>query len=122
MEKQEEHYHATYELVDDALSAIVSPEPKIKDFGKLMHEGWRLKKKAGPGVSTRLVDEAYEVAQSKGALGGKLLGAGGGGFLLLFAEPSFHEQIITALSRFTHVPFNFEYEGSKIALYQPQGL
>lgn len=122
MEKQEELYHATYELVDDALSAIVSPEPKINDFGKLMHEGWRLKKKVGPGVSTRLVDEAYEVAQSKGALGGKLLGAGGGGFLLIFAEPSFHEQIITALSKFTHVPFNFEYEGSKIALYQPHGL
>ena len=119
MKTQAEHYHATYGLVDEALSVLVSTQTKITDFGKLMHEGWRLKKKFVPGVSTRLVDEAYTVAQSKGALGGKLLGAGGGGFLLLFAEPKFHEPIKVALSKFTHVPFKFEYEGSRIILYQP---
>ena len=82
--KHKEHYLATKDLVDEAMSLIVSDNCNIVEFGKLMQEGWCLKKAFAPGVSNNLVEEAYAEAQRRGAIGGKLLeGAGGGGFLLL---------------------------------------
>ena len=118
--KHKEHYLATKDLVDEAMSIIVSDNCNIVEFGKLMQEGWCLKKAFAPGVSNNLVEEAYAEAQRRGAIGGKLLGAGGGGFLLLFAKPQFHVQIIEALRKFVHVPFNFDHGGSKIATGQSQ--
>ena len=122
MHQQSKYYLAAKDLADEALSLIVSDDCNMAEFGRLLDEGWKIKKAFAPGVSNGWVDEVYAEAQRKGAIGGKLLGAGGGGFLLFFAEPQFHTSIIETLSKFTHVPFNFEFDGSKIALYQPQGL
>ena len=87
-----------------------------------MHEGWKLKKALSSDVSNSMVDEAYHHAIKHGALAGKILGAGGGGFLLLVVPPERQQAVKTSLSKLVHVPFKFEYDGSKIALYQPKGL
>jgi D-glycero-alpha-D-manno-heptose-7-phosphate kinase len=69
-----------------------------------------------------LIDSLYETVKNEGAYGGKVSGAGGGGFLLVFAKPEFHKKIKTALNNLIHVPFEFENTGSRVILYQPQSL
>ncbi len=86
----------------------------LDNFGELLHEGWMLKKTVAAGISNSRVDEWYELAKKYGAVGGKLLGAGGGGFLLLYAHPDNHAAIISALAELRHVPFRFEPQGSRI--------
>lgn len=87
---------------------------KLESVGKLLHKNWLLKKTMTEGISNLLIDDWYEKAKKAGALGGKILGAGGGGFLLLYAEPEKHEQIVSALPQLRPVPFRFEPQGSKI--------
>jgi D-glycero-alpha-D-manno-heptose-7-phosphate kinase len=94
----------------------------MEEFGRLLHESWRYKRSLSAKVSTPEIDALYETAQAAGALGGKLLGAGGGGFLLLFAPPDRHKRIREALSKLVHVPFTFDTSGSRVVLYQPNGL
>ena len=86
----------------------------LDNFGEMLHEGWRLKKSLTAGISNSRIDDWYERARKHGAIGGKLLGAGGGGFLLLYAHPEYHPAIISALAELTHVAFQFESQGSKI--------
>ncbi|MGW8256655.1 MAG: GHMP family kinase ATP-binding protein [Thermoguttaceae bacterium] len=86
----------------------------LDNFGEMLDEGWRLKKTIANSISNNQIDDWYERAKKHGALGGKLLGAGGGGFLLLYAHPEDHPQIISALSALTPVPFSFDPQGSKI--------
>lgn len=100
--------------------AILKKGTDFSDFGRLLHESWLLKRGLTDQISTPRVDEIYEVALSAGALGGKLLGAGGGGFLLLFAPPESHAVIKTQLSPLLHIPFRFENSGSQIIFYEPQ--
>lgn len=109
-------------MVDDALSILQNPSTPIGEFGALLHESWMLKRSLSPLVTTPQIDEIYDVARQNGAMGGKLLGAGGGGFLLLFVSPERREALRRALHSFIHVPFEFESSGSKIVLYQPNGL
>ena len=71
----------------------------MSEFGRLLHEGWLLKRSIGCGISNSGLDEWYETARANGAWGGKLLGAGGGGFLLLLAPPQTHDRILSALKR-----------------------
>lgn len=73
-------------------------------------------------VSNLEIDGIYNTALKSGAYGGKLLGAGNGGFMIFIAPPEKHHAIKTSLSNYLHVPFNFEHEGSKVVLYQPDGL
>lgn len=108
-------------LVPEALGVLQSTAP-ISEIGRMLHEGWTLKRGLGASVSTPLVDEIYSVARDAGALGGKLLGAGGGGFMVLFAPPHAQPKIKDRLSSFVHVPFNIEMEGSKIVTYEPEGV
>jgi D-glycero-alpha-D-manno-heptose-7-phosphate kinase len=89
-------------------------------FGAILHEGWLLKRELANGISTPCIDEWYARARQAGALGGKLLGAGGGGFLLLYANPDRHHAILTALPELRHTPFRFEPQGSKI-IYVEEG-
>ena len=110
------------EAVNEALSMLVSKNLNMESFGKLMHESWLIKRSLSNGVSNYRIDQAYEKARSLGAIGGKILGAGGGGFMLLFAHPSKHKSIVEELKPYVHVPFQFEKNGSTIALYQPGGL
>jgi D-glycero-alpha-D-manno-heptose-7-phosphate kinase len=91
----------------------------IGAFGDLLHEAWQAKRSLSPRVSTNEVDELYERARAAGALGGKLTGAGGGGFLLLFVPPEKQPAVIEALQTQLHVPFEFETAGSQIIFYEP---
>lgn len=89
-------------------------EGRLSDFGMLMHESWMLKKKLSTKISNPLIDESYEKAISSGALGGKLLGAGGGGFLLFYCEKENQSKLREELKDLIELPFNIEFSGSKI--------
>jgi D-glycero-alpha-D-manno-heptose-7-phosphate kinase len=108
------------EIVDEAVN-IIKDNSDIKYFGKLLHESWKLKRSLTNLISTKVIDELYEAALSAGAIGGKILGAGGGGFMLLFAPPENHQAIKEKL-KLLHVPFHFENLGSQIILYSTQEI
>ena len=109
-------------LVGDGLEVLHSSNFIVEDFGSILHESWQIKRELSTNVSNDLIDEAYQNALDCGAIGGKILGAGGGGFMLIFAPPEKQPQIIERLSSFVHVPFRFEKGGATIAMYQPAGL
>jgi len=102
-------------MVTDAMR-ILSSGGDITEFGKLLHESWMLKRSLTSKITNGDLDEMYRTAQNSGALGGKILGAGGGGFFLFFAKPEYHESIKSALG-LMHVPFRFEYNGTRILVY-----
>jgi len=86
----------------------------LDEFGELLHEGWMLKRELVSGITNTLVDAAYEKAHKAGAIGGKLLGAGGGGFLLLYAREDVQPRVREALSELREIPFDLEPQGTKI--------
>ena len=108
---------AMSELTVEALSVLTSPSASLDDFGKLLNEQWKIKRSLTSHVSTPEVDQIYETAMKSGALGGKLLGAGGGGFMLFYADQSKQEAIQKSLPDKIFVPFRFEDTGSKIIYY-----
>lgn len=93
------------------LKMIESTNPDFEGFGKLLHEGWLLKKNLSSKISNNIIDNIYDLAIRNGALGGKLLGAGGGGFIIIFAKPEHQKQIANALTEYDHIPFAFEEKG-----------
>ena len=107
-------------LVDEALSTLNGNDANLLDFGKLLHETWKLKRELTPHVATPYIDEIYEAALAAGATGGKLLGAGGGGFMLFFARPELQDNIREKLGKLLHVPFAFENLGSQVIYYAPE--
>jgi D-glycero-alpha-D-manno-heptose-7-phosphate kinase len=108
-------------MVDEALLILQGNGP-LEDFGELLDHSWQLKKTLSNKVSNPDLDHLYNIARSAGATGGKLLGAGGGGFMLLFVQPELHLQVRESLHDLVHVPFQFEHGGSRVLLYQPSGL
>jgi len=102
-------------LVDKAEEVLVSGD--LDEFGRLLDYTWRLKRRLNSDVSTESIDHAYETAKQAGALGGKLLGAGGGGFLLFYVQPDKQEQVRNALHNLKEVPFRFENGGARILYY-----
>jgi D-glycero-alpha-D-manno-heptose-7-phosphate kinase len=86
----------------------------LDEFGELLHEGWMLKRELATGITNELIDSAYERARTAGALGGKILGAGGGGFLLVYARERSHPRIKNALGDLREIPFDLEPQGTKI--------
>jgi D-glycero-alpha-D-manno-heptose-7-phosphate kinase len=92
----------------------------LAEFGELLHQGWSLKRQLSDAISNSLIDDAYERARKVGAIGGKLLGAGGGGFLLLYVEPYNQVAVRQALADMREVNFNFENQGSRLIFYRPQ--
>jgi D-glycero-alpha-D-manno-heptose-7-phosphate kinase len=107
-----------HQMVNEAVS-ILNSNSDITEFGQLLDESWKLKKSLSNKISTYSIDEIYEAARDAGAIGGKLLGAGGGGFMLLFVRPEDQPAVRTRLKDLLHVPFNFETQGSQIVVYQP---
>jgi D-glycero-alpha-D-manno-heptose-7-phosphate kinase len=107
---------AMRKLVDEAVN-VLSGSGDILDFGRLLNETWRLKKSLSDKVSSTFVDQVYEIAMRNGATGGKILGAGGGGFILLFVRPDCRDRLKQALDFLLHVPFQFDTSGSRI-IYQ----
>lgn len=110
------------EMVDEAIAILADSRVCIDEFGKLLDLNWTYKRRLSDRVSTPEIDQIYDEAMRAGAIGGKILGAGGGGFMLLFAKPEKHAAIRDRLKGLVHVSFNFEDSGSRVVLYQPNGL
>jgi D-glycero-alpha-D-manno-heptose-7-phosphate kinase len=110
------------EMVDEGIAILQDPRRSLDDFGKLLDASWQYKRRLSDRVSTPAIDHIYDTAIKAGAIGGKILGAGGGGFLLLFAKPSRQSAIRERLQHLVHVPFEFEDTGSRVVIYQPNGL
>ena len=106
-------------LVDDAQAILEDKNADLNEFGRMLDHTWKLKRGTGSKVSNGSIDELYERGIKAGALGGKLLGAGGGGFLLFYVEQDKQHNVIKALDDLMHVPFNFENEGTSIVHYNP---
>lgn len=113
---------AMRDLVGSALEILSNESTPITDLGQLLHDSWQLKRELSSSVSTKEIDEIYEAGREAGAIGGKLLGAGGGGFMVFLVEPNKREQVRERLKNLIHVSFKFDDSGSKIVLYQPDGL
>lgn len=107
-------------LVDVAEGILVDRESDLNDFGRLLDHTWRLKRQTGSAVSTDDIDEVYQRGIAAGALGGKLLGAGGGGFFVFYVEPEHQESVKKALSDLLYVPFKFEENGTRVVHYSPE--
>ena len=109
-----------YSLVDEAEKILTDKNRNLDDFGSLLHHSWQLKKQAGNAVSTEFIDELYERGLQAGALGGKLLGAGGGGFLLFYVQQEKQESVKNAMCDLMEIPFKFENEGTRVIHYTPE--
>lgn len=116
--KLDEQLSRMRQQVGEGLSILCSGAP-LADFGLLLHEAWQSKRTLSSQVSNRWIDEIYERARNAGALGGKLLGAGGGGFLLLYVEPDQTQSVRSALVDLHEVRFQFESSGSRTIFYTP---
>jgi D-glycero-alpha-D-manno-heptose-7-phosphate kinase len=120
--KREKELNLMRNMVDEAVSILHNTNLSIDEFGKLLDLSWQFKRSLSDQVSTPEIDEIYNTAMNAGAIGGKILGAGGGGFILFFAKPEVQSTIRESLKKLVHVPFNFDNSGSRVVLYQPNGL
>lgn len=107
-------------LVDEAEKILTDKNNDLNDFGRLLDHTWKLKRQTGSAVSTSNIDLLYDKGIKAGALGGKLLGAGGGGFLLFYVEPEYQKMLREAMSDLLHVPFEFENGGTRVIHYTPE--
>lgn len=107
-------------LVDEAQDILENEDRNLDDFGILLDQTWKLKKQTGPNVSKLSIDELYDRGIKAGALGGKLLGAGGGGFLLFYVQKEKQNSVRNALSELMEVPFKFENSGTRVIYYAPE--
>ena len=108
------------DLVDEAEEILVNKEKDLDDFGRLLDHTWRLKKQTGNAVSTDGIDAYYERGINAGALGGKLLGAGSGGFLVFYVQPDKKASVMNEMKDLLHVPFKFEDGGTRVIHYTPE--
>lgn len=107
-------------LVDEAERVLTDKETSLDEFGRLMDHTWKLKRQTGAAVSTDSIDGLYAKGMAAGALGGKLLGAGGGGFLVFYVEPDKQEAVRKAMQELMYIPFEFENGGTRVIHYTPE--
>ena len=107
-------------LVDDAERVLTDSYSDLDDFGRMLDYTWKLKRQTGAAVSTDSIDELYLKGKMAGALGGKLLGAGGGGFLLFYVQPDKQDSVRWAMRDLMHIPFKFEDGGTRVIHYSPE--
>jgi D-glycero-alpha-D-manno-heptose-7-phosphate kinase len=107
-------------MVEEGIQILHSQNRAIEDFGALLHEGWLLKRSLSSVVSNPAIDSIYDEARRCGALGGKLLGAGGGGFMMLFAPPDVHFRIRESLHALIEVPVQIDNGGSQVIFFDRQ--
>jgi len=117
-DSRQKQLHVMSEMVEQGL-AILNSAQDLAPFGKLLHEAWKVKRTLSARVSNTYVDNLYEATLAAGALGGKLTGAGGGGFMLLFVPPERQAAVRDKLSQLIHVPFKFEFAGTQIIFFEP---
>jgi D-glycero-alpha-D-manno-heptose-7-phosphate kinase len=108
------------QLVNEAEAIVTNPSRSLHEFGQLLHESWQIKRSLTQKISNANIDEIYQAGLSAGALGGKLLGAGGGGFMLFFVPPERREALRMRLKMLLCVPFTFSNRGSHVAVYEPE--
>ena len=107
-------------LVDDAERVLTDSEKDLDDFGRMLDHTWKLKRETGSAVSTDSIDELYAKGIAAGALGGKLLGAGGGGFLVFYVQPEHQDSVCRAMRDLLYIPFKFEDGGTRVIHYTPE--
>lgn len=108
------------QMVDEAEQILTSPTRSLDEFGRLLNEGWKLKRSLTQKISNSHIDEIYQAGLEAGALGGKLLGAGGGGFMLLYVPPERRQAVRARLKNLLCVPFTFSSRGSQVIVYEPE--
>lgn len=109
-----------YDLVGEAEKILTDSNTKLDEFGRLLDYTWKLKRQTGSAVSTEGIDNLYEKGIKAGALGGKLLGAGGGGFLIFYVKPENKDYVRKAMDDLLYIPFEFENGGSRVIYYSPE--
>lgn len=119
---KERELHLMHAMVDDAVSILKDKSRSLDDFGRLLHEGWQIKRGLNHAITTDYIDGVYAAARAAGALGGKLLGAGQGGFMLIYADPAVQPRVRQALLGLMEVPFRFETTGSTIIQSNGDGM
>lgn len=119
-EAKEKRYLEMLSLVDKAENILTDSDTDLDDFGRMLDHTWNLKKQTGSAVSTSNIDELYEKGMKAGALGGKLLGAGGGGFLVFYVQPECQDAVKEAMKDLMHIPFKFEDGGTRVIHYTPE--
>lgn len=107
-------------LVDEAEKILVDSSKDLDGFGKLLDHTWRLKRRTGKAVSTDSIDSLYERGIKAGAIGGKLLGAGGGGFLIFYVPMEYQGNVKSAMGELLYIPFKFENGGTRVIHYSPE--
>ena len=110
-----------FQMVDEAEDIVTNPHRSLDEFGRLLHEGWKVKRSLTQKITNSDINEIYEAGLDAGALGGKLLGAGGGGFLLLYVPPERRDDVRRRLKKLLCVPFAFSNRGSQVIVYEPEG-
>jgi D-glycero-alpha-D-manno-heptose-7-phosphate kinase len=113
---------AMFQLVDEAETIVTSPRRSLDEFGRLLHESWQIKRSLTNKITNANIDEIYEAGLNAGALGGKLLGAGGGGFMLFFVPPDRQRAVRERLKKLLCVPFGFSKKGSQVVAYEPEEM
>jgi len=108
------------QMVDEAEAIVANPQRPIEEFGRLLHNGWQIKRSLTHKITNSNIDEIYEAGLSAGALGGKLLGAGGGGFMLFFVPPEKRSALRERLKKLLCVPIRFTNRGSHVVVYEPE--
>lgn len=122
IDKRQKHLATMQGAVDEALAVLQSDSRPLGEIGELLHQSWQLKRELADNVSTAEIDDIYAAARDAGAVGGKLLGAGGGGFMVLFVEPAKQAAVAERLKKLVRVGFGIDDAGSKIVVYEPAGL
>lgn len=120
MPRKNKEFTELHGMVDKAID-ILNDGRSLTDFGKLLHETWKIKKGLSKKISNKVIDDIYKKALANGAVGGKVLGAGGGGFMLFFVNPHNRNKVRRALKTLLHVPFKFDNTGSQIIYYKESG-
>jgi D-glycero-alpha-D-manno-heptose-7-phosphate kinase len=117
--RNEQQLNVMSDMVKEGIAILTSGQD-ITRFGKLLHEGWQAKRSLSAKVSNSYIEGIYDAALSAGAMGGKVIGAGGGGFMLFFVHPSQQERVRERLHNLIHVPFAFDFSGSQIIFFDPE--
>lgn len=112
--------HEMYALVDKAEAILQDDHSDLDEFGRLLDYTWQLKRQTGGNISTSSIDKLYEEGKKAGALGGKLLGAGGGGFLVFYVQPEKQAAVKEAMKNLLYIPFEFENSGTSVVYYSPE--
>ncbi len=122
LETKAQQLHTMRQMVDEAERILRNPKRDITEIGRLLHESWMLKRELAGSVTTDVIDQIYDAAMAAGALGGKVLGAGGGGFMAFYVEPHKRAAVLERLKHLFVVPFKIGSPGSRVIVYEPGGV